>query len=420
MKIKKLLFLIITVGLLSTLGCKGDDKSKVKLVVLGFGDETTPDGQAFEVNITNFIKNNPGIEVQWDMLNEELYHNRMTAMLVSGEQLDVATTFNGGSHHTKVMDSGQAIDQRDFIDATKFQSGALTGGGKNGELWSIPTAKSVHTVFYSNDKLLSELGLKTATSYEELLEQKYIAQEKGKILIAYPAASSWCNDTFIYSILVGRFAGIDGTTDLYTGRSNFDSGASLKSLEFIKKIFDDGILNDKSLQSDYGASLNQFNNGNALYMIDGGWRAAAITLDSFSWNKFPSVPGQIVDESANGGFSSSGWAVMKSATLDPQRKKAAVKLLNYMVGEEASLVRAEIMGSVPAIKVKKKIKYKSGTEVQGAYIESLKAITTTIGDKLQADVKDVYANGIIEIGLGSKTPREVADDTQRAFNESNI
>lgn len=420
MKIKKILFLIITVGLLATTGCRESDNSKVKLVVLGFGDETTPDGQAFEENITNFIAENPDIEVEWDMLNEELYHNRMTAMLVSGEQLDVATTFNGGSHHTKVLDSGQAIDQREFINPDMFQPGALTGGGRNGELWSIPVSKSVHTVLYSNDVLLNELGLEPAKSYEELLLQKEITKEHQKILIAYPGASSWCNDTFIYSILVGRFAGIQGTTDLYKGVNKFNEGASLKALNFIDRIFADGVLDNTSLQSDYGASLNQFNNSKALYMIDGGWRAAAVTLENFTWNIFPSVPGQIVDKSGNGGFSSSGWAIMKSATLDPERKKAAVRLLNYMVGEEASLVRAKIMGLVPVIKTDKTIVYKSGTEVQGAYIESLEALTSTIGDKLPADVKDVYANGIIEIGLGSKSAKEVADETQRVFNESNL
>ncbi len=231
-------------------------------------------------------------------------------------------------------------------------------------------------------------------------------------------ASSWCNDTFIYSILVGRFAGVQGTVDLYTGKTKFDEGASLKALNFIKKMFDDGIFNENTLQSDYGVSLAQFNNNEALYMIDGGWRAAGVTIPNFTWNVFPSVPGQVVDNSSNGGFSAAGWAILKSATEDSVRKAASIKLLNFLSGEEASLVRAKHQGTVPSLKIKGDIVYKAGTEIQGAYISNLSAITTTVGDKLNSAIKDVYMNGIIEIGMGTKTPQEVADATQAAFLEN--
>lgn len=417
MRIQNVLLLLLTSLVLVMSGCN-KQQEKTKLVVFGFGDESNPDGQAFEKNIKIFIKENPDIEVEWDMMFGELYHNRMGAMLATGEQLDVASTFNGGSYHTSVLEAGEAIDQMEFVNPDEFEEGALVGGGKNGELWSIPMAKSVHTVFYANDDLLNELGLEVAKTYEELLSQKETVANAGKMLISYPAATSWCNDTFLYSILVGRFAGVEGTIDLYSGRSNFGEGASLQALDFIKKMFDDGILTEENLQSDYGNSLSQFNNGESLYVIDGGWRASAFTIPNFSWNKFPSVPNQIVNESGNGGFSASGWAIMKSATLDPKRKAAAIRLLNFLSGKEASLVRAEIRGLVPAYKIDGKIKYKEGTEIQGSYIASLKAITTTVGDKVDDSIKDVYTNGIIEIGLGTKTPREVAEATEKAFQDN--
>lgn len=417
MKIRNVLLMIITATVLVMSGCK--EEPKTKLVVFAYGDESTPEGQAFERNITKFIADNPNIEVEWDMMFEELYHNRFGAMLSGGEQVDVASVFNGGSRHTKVLESGQAIDQREFVNEADFYEGALNGGGKNGELWAIPFAKSVHTVFYANDDLLNELGLEVAATYDDLLAQKEAAAAAGKTLIAYPAASSWCNDTFIYSVLVGRFAGVQGTVDLYTGKTKFNEGASLKALNFIKKMFDDGIFNETTLQSDYGVSLAQFNNSEALYMIDGGWRAAGVTLTNFSWNKFPAVPGEVAPGSGNGGFSAAGWAILKSATEDPVRKAAAIKLLNYLSGEEASLVRAEVQGTVPAWKVKGPVKYKAGTEVQGEYIANLDYVTQTVGDKLNSAIKDVYMNGIIEIGLGTKTPQEVADATQKAFEENN-
>ncbi|MBN2618769.1 MAG: extracellular solute-binding protein [Spirochaetales bacterium] len=394
-----------------------ETSEKVKLVVLGYGDASTPDGKQFVINIENFIKANPEIEIEWDMQYDELYHQKLQATLAGGEQLDVAFMWNGGSRHQPVLDAGEEIDQLQFVDPSNFHDGALAGGGKNGELFSIPNAKQAHTVMYSNDALLAELGLTVATTYEELLKQNEVAKAAGKIALAYPGATSWCHNTFVYSVLVGRFGGAQHAKDLIAKKAKFTDAPTVKAFEFIKRMYDDGIVTENTLQADYGVSLAQFNNGEALYMIDGGWRAAQVTLTNFTWNKFVAVPGEVAPGSGNGGYSA-GYAIMKSATTEPARKAAAVKLLQYLTGEEASKVRALYSGQVPSFKVKGAIEYKQGTEPSAAYISSLSSITDTVGDYIDGTTTATFSDGVIELWLGTITPQELAEKTQKVYEEN--
>lgn len=420
MKIRNVVVMLIvsllTVGSVFA-NSNAETSEKVKLVVLGYGDASTPDGKQFVINIENFMKENPDIEIEWDMQYDELYHQKLQAMLAGGEQLDLAYMWNGGSRHQPVLDAGEEIDQLQFVDASKYDPAALIGGGRNGELFSIPTSKGAHTVMYANEDLLAELGLEVATTYEELVAQNEVAKEAGKIALAYPGATSWCHNTFVYSVLVGRFGGAQHAKDLIAKKAKFTDEPTVKAFEFIKQMYDDGIVTENTLQADYGVSLAQFNNSEALYFIDGGWRAAQVTLPNFTWNKFVAVPGEVAPGSGNGGYSA-GYAVMKSATTDPARKAAATKLIQYMTGEEASIVRALYSGAVPTFKVQGDIVYKEGTEPAAAYISSLSEITDTVGDYIDGTTTATFSDGIIEIWLGSITPQELAEKTQKVYEEN--
>lgn len=394
-----------------------ESAENVKLVVLGYGDDSTPDGMAFTKNIEAFQALNPEIEIEWDMQYDELYHQKLQATLAGGEQLDLAYMWNGGVRHQPVADAGEQIDQLQFVDASRFDAAALVGGGSNGELFSIPIQKGAHTVMFANTDLIAELGLEVATTYEELVAQNEIAKAAGKIALAYPGASAWCHNTFIYSVLVGRFGGVDHVKDLIAKKAKFTDAPSVSAFKFVERMFADGIFTENTLQSDYGVSLAQFNNSEALYFIDGGWRAAQVTVPNFTWEKFVAVPGEKFAGTGNGGYSA-GYAIMKSATLDPARKAAATKLLEYLTGSDAAKVRASITGGVPSYKVDGEIVFKVGTEPAAAYISSLSAITDTVGDYIDGTTTAFFQEGVISLGLGSTDAVTLAEETQKIFDEN--
>lgn len=415
---RKIGMVISLLLLLSSCDLLKEEESQRTLYVAAYGDETTPEGQSFISIISTFEALHPGYRVEYSLKFDEEYHQMLATDLEENKHYDVITTWNGGSRHQVVVNNNEHIDQTQFVDTSLYQEGALMPVGTNGEVYSIPEVRGVHTVFYANDGLISQLGLTKATTYEELLSQKTVANSAGIDLIAYPGETSWCHDTFLYSLIVGRLGGVNFVLDLQNKRKAFNDQPSLDTFSFIKTMVDDGVFNTNITSYDYDDHLVQFNNGEALYFIDGGWRARQVTLTNFSWNAFPAIPNEVAPNSSNGGFSTYGWAITRSGA-EGDNREGAITFLKYITGIEASKVRAKTQGSVPAITVNETIEYKPGTEIQGEYIQSLDTITNTVGDYLPYDTnseaKNAYTNGITEILGGTKTPQEVADETQALY-----
>lgn len=420
MKIRHLIVLIMVI--FSSTGAifasnNTEVPKRTKLVVLGYGDPETGSGKQFVVNIEQYIAANPEVDIIWDLKDNDHYNSRLQAALSGGEQLDLVYMWNGGLRHQPILDADEAIDQLQFVNTTLFTDGALIGGGKDGELFAIPNGKSVDTVFYSNDALLKTLGLEPATTYEELVAQVEIAQNAGKKILAYPGAVSWCHDTFIYSMLVGRFGGAQHVRNLILKNAKFTDEPSLKAFTFIKSMYDDGIFTDDTFKTDYNDSLAEFNRGQALYMIDGSWRSSQITLPRTSWNQFFVVPEELYPSSSNGTYSA-GWALLKSATIEAKHSEDAQDLLQYLTGVEASKIRASYTGVVPVVKIEGDTQFKPGTEKAGEFILGIKTITDSVGNYIDGITKAYYCDSFEELCLGLKSPQELADETQAIYEKN--
>lgn len=391
-------------------------EEKVKLVILGYGNENTPEGNVFITNVEKFIEANPDIDVVWDLLEDEVFHNKLRAMLLAEDELDLYYGWKAGNRFKKIIEAGQELDQRPYIDLEKYDSVAVGGLGSNGELWTVPISKNAYTVMYSNDDLLNELGLEVAETYEELLEQKEIAEAKGYRIMSYAGGAPWCHNVFLYSLFIGRYGGVEYVQDLIAGNAKFTDEPSIKTFDFIKKMQTDGVIDDISLNSQYGDSLAQFSNGRVLYYLDGYWQADQIDAFNFSWNIFPSIPGEVEPNTTNGD-SSVGWAITKQASMDQEKIVAAEKFLRFITGEEASLQRAKILGTIPTVKIEREIEYRLGTEKLPSYIDSLNAVTDTVGDLIDGETNYYYSEGIISMWLDYLTPMELAEKTQEIFEK---
>lgn len=413
MKIKIMVILFV----IATASCNQFpvENSKNKVFVLGYAEEGRSDGLAFLENINNFKEANPDITVEWVMEYDEDYHRTLHSYLRDEKQLDVLYMWNGGGRLISLVEANEDIDQLQFIDKSKFDSPALAANPMTGDLNAVPISRGAHTIFYSNDDLLDELGLGIATTYEELLKQKSIAESNNKIILSYPGKTLWCNNSFLYSILMARFGGAEFVDRVIAKKAKFTDEPSLNSYKFIERMYNDGILNEVTLAADYGVSLAMFNSNEALYFIDGGWRAAQIRVQNYSYNKFPSLPGEVVSGSGNGGYSA-GYAITKSAANGPQRE-ASIKLLNYLLGEEASMVRAKLTGAVPAFKVQGNIEYRKETERGSKYIESLTEISKTVGDYIDKDTNNINCEGIFDLGNGLVSPEQLAKEVQEEYEK---
>lgn len=424
MKIQKivavLLISLLAVGSVFASNNAEADSEVVTLKVLLYGDPADPTSIHAKTLVEQFnVENEGSINVEYDMLYDEIYHQKLQATLAGGEQLDMYYGWNGGTRHQPVFDAAEDIDLRDVeeLDFSKYPAAALSPDVVTGKLLTLPEGTGAHSVFFANEDLLAENGLTVATTYEELVAQDAQLKAKGLRAVAYAGSTSWCHNTFLYATLVARYGGQKFVDSLLARDASFTDAVSVQALEMTEKIYADGVFDQITLNTDYGTALAQFNNGEAAYYWDGGWRGASITLGNFSWNNVPAFPGEKFANASNGGFTP-GNTLTKTA-LDSPRRAAAIKLFNYMHNAESAIVRANVAGIVPVVAGVDTSKIENPQVVaQSEYLSSLDEMAITVGDRLPGPVVENFTNGIINLWLGADTAASLAESTQAIYEEN--
>jgi len=420
---KVLAMLIIVISACSFIFANGQQEKneQVTLSFLNYGDVTTPEGQASLQLQEEFEAQNPDIKLVADIQFDESYHQKLAALLASGETPDVFYSWGSGNRLQPVLDANEAIDQKQFINPENFAANAMIGAGPAGELYTVGIGVGIHSAFYANTALLDELGLKPATTYEELVAQVSVIRDAGLEVIAYAGGTDWVQGTCLYSTLLGRYGGPEFVADLYNNKATFTDEPSLRALEMIERMYADEVFNKNTVLADYGTSLSQYLNSEAPYMLDGGWRGGGIEdpalADATLWTVLPSMPGEKYAGTTNGGVTP-GYAITASATADPAKLEAAKKLLIFMTGEHANKIRAEIQGVIPSYKVSGEVTFLAGTANQGVLANSVEIITNTLDNFVTGDPITVSNTVIMEIGLGTKTAAEAALEIQTAFENN--
>lgn len=413
-----IVLLILFSGLVFANGQK--EEGKVKLNVLNYGDVTTPEGQAWLNIRDSFLAENPDIMISDESLYDESYHQKLQALLASGNTPDIVYSWPSGDRTKVMLEAEVAIDQRPFIDDKMFLSNAMTGFGPKGELWTVPIGVGAHHVMYVNTELLSKLGLTIPKTYEELVKQVDIINDAGYTTVAMANSDTWVMGTCLFSTFLGRYGGPNWLSDLSSGKVKFTDKVGISALEMVSKLYNDKVLPEESVATDYGTALSLFINNEAVYMIDGGWRAGGFEADFASkvkWIAFPAIPGEKFSNTINGGVTP-GYAITKPVTEDPAKLEAAKKLLNYITGEYANKIRAEITGTLPSYKVSGKIKYKAGAEAQGDFLTNASIVTLSMDNIITGDPITITSTGLQELALGLKTPDQLALEIEAALLES--
>jgi ABC-type glycerol-3-phosphate transport system substrate-binding protein len=99
----------------------------IVLQFLNYGDVTTPEGQAALKLQEEFMAANPDIILEADVQYDEAYHQKLAALLASGEVPHVLYNWNSGDRLQPLLDAGQALDQKPFVDPDMFKDAAMNG-----------------------------------------------------------------------------------------------------------------------------------------------------------------------------------------------------------------------------------------------------------------------------------------------------
>lgn len=431
---KSKLSLVIALAMLGALlfgvtgGSVSAEDEVITLTVLNYLDLTNPNAERDLVEVWGaFEKANPNIKIVREDLYLEPFHQKTAAYAAANMLPDVIYMWPGGRssalHHNRLVK-----DLRPLLGdaAAEFSEAALVNQA-GGYLAELPIGITTTHVLYVNTKLLSDLGLSIPKTYEELVAMVPTLKAAGKDVILMGAQDDWVMQSVLFSMIVGRLLGDEYVDQLKAGTAKFTDEPFVKALEFYERLFKDGVLSVRTLQTPYGEVNSLFASGQAPFMIDGDWKVGNFLTDpttgvalipveeqeNFVMTIFPEIPGEI-----NSGTSSVVVGVgfgMSAAIPDGSAKEAAAwKLIMWLNSPEVQRLRLETGGSFPSRKGITSDKLEPLAQERARFYGTHTG-TYVLDDVFDAAVYGPLNIGLQEIGLGLATPRQVAQAVQRAY-----
>ena len=378
----------------------------------------------FEELRTEFERKNPDIEIEFDFLVNEPYHNKLQALVVADELPDVMFLWPG-KRTGQVTGSGKIKDLSPFLgsDSDLFAVAAVAPQGSNGELWELPEQVTATHVMFVNERLLGELGLSVPRTMGEMIAQGDAIRGAGYIPIAMDNKDGWQMQSTFLSALVARTGGREWLDAARVGDASFTDPEFVDALRVIKTLSDSEMFSPGINQAEYGAALSAFVNEEAVYLIDGGWRTnnlvGEMTDEQFEYislSVFPSIPNENGIPGATATVAGTGFGM--NANLEGEKAEQAWEWIWFYSGPEGSAIRQK-HGALPAAKVPRP----SDFPVLSAKLSDF--LASVPGGYVIDAVMDGEGMGVLHPALqqmmfGEKTPEEVAAEyeTWVAANDS--
>jgi raffinose/stachyose/melibiose transport system substrate-binding protein len=417
-------------------GSAGSADSKT-VTVLNYSDLTSPSG-AEEARFLweKFTTENPDITIAKEDLYNEPFHNKVEVYAAANQLPDVLYVWPSGRstslHQNKLLKDLTPLVNRDGL-SSQFLPVALDptqqGGGY---LAMLPIATTSSHAFFVNTEVLNACGLQPAKTYAELKAQVPVLKAKGYETVIMPNKDSWVMQSCLFSMLAGRFGGAGWEQKILDGQVKFTDPDFVAALAFVRQLYTDGVLSNASLGTAYGDSPGLFASNKGAYMIDGDWRVGAFITDASTGQAlitpekqknilitvFPDIEGAKLNKSTSGVLGT-GWAISASVPSGSAKEEAAWTLVKYLTGAYATTRRLETGGISTPVRTDIDVSGLKREPMQIAVSELATQYTTStavIDGVFHSDVFNPLNDGLSELGMGSKTPQQVAADIQKVYD----
>ncbi|MBR1912549.1 MAG: extracellular solute-binding protein [Treponema sp.] len=426
-------------ALLSPLFALGKKKTKQTVItVLDYQDATAPNSYEDNKLIWDaFEKAHPDIKIEREVLFNEPYHQKMAAYAASGKMPDVFYMWPSGRsaaiHEKKLAKDLTPFMKQDNI-YTDYNKACIDPSAQaSGYIAELPMGLTVSHMLYVNTEILKECGLSIPKTYEELKAQVPVLKAKGYETILMANMDDWVMQSCLFSCVAGRFGGADWADKIKAGKAKFTDKPFLDAVRFIKTLYDDGVLSQKTLATSYGDVVGQFASKKGAYLIDGDWRVAAFLTDSSTGKaliskedqknsieliNFPAIPGEKIHGS-NSSTLGVGYGMSSKLKKNSKEEKAAWELIKWLLGPYCQQRRLDTGASFPSLTSGVSYANLEPLSAKRAAFYSGQTISTPVFDSVfEGDVPSVLNADLQALGLRQKTPEQVCKDVQAAYDAS--
>ena len=445
---KKFLVIMLILGVTFSMFAQGAEEavaasSQVELNVLHYMDMSDPNS-ANEVTFIwdRFEELNPDIKLVREDLFNEPFHQKTEAYVASGNLPDVMYMWPSG-RSTSLHTTGSVQDLMPFLEKDGIVGDyipAALAPQTAGILGELPNTITSSHMLYVNTAVLREIGAEMPKTYEEMKALMPALEAKGKGLIAMDNMDSWVMQSCLFSTITGRFGGANWYEKLAAGEIDFEDEWFINALNIVEDMYATGMINRNSLASPYGSSKGAFVDNQYAFYIDGDWATGSFQTDittgvgllsperqatDIELAVLPALPGEVLSSSTSG-VVGTGYGMSANIEKGSAKEAAAWKLIKFLESPEAQEYRLKSGGMPPSnvkVDVDKVIEENNLEPLVGKrmafYSEAYDTISPVIDGVLHSDVFNVINVGLQEIGLGDKTPAQVAADVQDAWEAFN-
>ncbi len=385
-----------------------------------------------------FTADNPDIKIVREDLFNDPYHNKVEAYAAAGNMPDVLYAWPSGRSTTlyanRLIKDLLPLVRRAGL-TSKYRPLALDPSQFAGNppfVGVLSQGLTSSHAFYVNLAVLEDCGLQPAKTYDELVRQVPILKAKGYETVLMANMDTWVMQSCLFSLIAGRFGGADWATKILNGQAKFTDKSFVDALNFVKRIYDDGVISKGSLTTSYGDVVGLFGTRRGAYLIDGDWRVGAFITDKSTGQAvisprdqekiritvFPDIPGAKLNKSTSG-ILGTGWAISRSIPAGSAKEAAALRLVSWLVGKEVQEYQVSTGAVTSPSRTDLDISRIPLEPMQKAIMNLANEYTTStpvIDGVFAGSVFTPLNDGLQAIGMGTQTPAQVAKATQDAFD----
>jgi raffinose/stachyose/melibiose transport system substrate-binding protein len=421
----------ILVALLAVVGLAAlaYGQERVKLTVLNQIDATQAGYAEDRAIWAKFEAENPDIQIEKEELFNEPFHDKVRAYIAAGAIPDIQFMWPSG-RSTELQAKRLTKDLGPLLGAAYlagFAKAAVDPGNQlSRSLAELPQSVTYTSVMYVNRGLLDKLGLKAPKTYAELKALVPRLRAKGVATVLMANKDQWPMQSCLFSTISGRLLGDKFIDDVLAGKAKFTDKAFVEALAVVKRLYDDGIISRDTLQLGYGEAPGLFAGGQAAFLVDGDWRQGNFLTDKasgkalidpakqasdFELAAFPALPGE-KNRGSVSAIVGVGYGISASIPAGSAKEKAAIRLIKYLYSPEVLKIRLEIGAFIPSRKGIKSDKLEPLTAKMMDFYAAVPKTTYVLDGVLPTEVNNPLNEGLQAIGLGEKSPAEVARGMQ--------
>ena len=439
MMLKRLSALAMVMLMLVSFISAGTAAEVIELRVLNYLDMTSPNSmEETKVVWEAFEKANPNIKLVIQNEFNEPFHQATEANAAAGNLPDVMYVWPSGRSttlHTKqLLKDLTPLVERDGLAEFYLPLVMDPTQQVGGYLAMLSNGATATNAFYINMEVLKDCGLEPAKTYSELVAQVPVLAAKGYDTVLMANQDTWVMQSCLFSLIAGRFCGEGWEQKILNGEAKFTDPDFVAALNFVKKIYEDKVINPSTLAVGYGEGPGLFSTNTAAYYIDGDWRMGAFITDkstgqalimperqeNFKITVFPDIDVEGVKiNKSNTAVLATGYGINAALEDGSPKLEAAWTLVKWLVGKEVLTYRLSTGGLPTPSRVD--IDYASLTlEPLQLAIANLAneydKTTVVIDGAFEGPVYTPLNDGLQAIGMGTQTPEQVAKATQDAFD----